>query len=110
RAGRGVGAGGGGCPSGRALACVRPQDFDIRRARGGLGVPAVIRHLFAAGTILRIELQLVATDEIVEVEVDRTHPNPDLLPGRPVMLSPRTVKVFPSPRLITAQSGPPPEL
>jgi len=109
-AGHVVGASGEGLPNGPALAFVRPHDFDIRSAKGGLGVPAVIRHLFAAGTLLRIELQLAATDEIVEVEVDRTHPNPDLLPGRPVMLSPRTVKVFPSPRLITAQSGPPPEL
>jgi sulfate transport system ATP-binding protein len=109
-AGHVVGASDEGLPNGPALAFVRPHDFDIRSAKGGLGVPAVIRHLFAAGTLLRIELQLAATEQIVEVEVDRSHPNPDLSPGRPVVLSPRTVKIFRTPRLITAPSGAPPEL
>ena len=96
-------------PNGPALAFVRPHDFDIRSAKGGLGIPAVIRNLFPAGTLLRIELKLASTEQIVEVEVERSHPNPELSAGRLIVLSPRTIKVFPSAPPPLAQIAPPVE-
>ena len=90
-----VGAAEPGLPNGPALAFIRPHDFDIRLPKGGLGLPATVRHVFAAGTLLRIELRMGGTEQIVEVEVDRALPTPDLSPGRDVVLSPRAIKVFP---------------
>jgi sulfate transport system ATP-binding protein len=91
-------------PNGPALAFIRPHDFDIRQPKGGLGLPATVRHLFAAGTQLRIELRLAASEQVVEVELDRTQPTPELTPGRAVVLSPRAIKVFP--RALPAISEP----
>jgi len=80
---------------GPALAFVRPHDLEIRPAGSGYGIPATIRQLFTAGNLLRVELDLKDSSQVVEVEVDRSRSIGDLTPGRAVLLTPQRIKLFP---------------
>ncbi len=52
---------------------VRPHDIEVVRDEPGeVGLPAVIRHIHAAGPQARLTLEQVQTREPVEVEISRT--------------------------------------
>jgi sulfate/thiosulfate transport system ATP-binding protein len=82
-------------PDGPALAFVRPHDLEIRSAGSGFGIPAMVRQVFTAGNLLRVELDVHDGRQIVEVEVDRSRNIGDLSTGRDVLLMPQRIKLFP---------------
>ena len=52
---------------------VRPQDIEIFPDEpGAAGLPAVVRHIHAAGPQARVTLEQVQTRETVEAEISRT--------------------------------------
>ncbi|HEY7689423.1 MAG TPA: sulfate/molybdate ABC transporter ATP-binding protein [Dongiaceae bacterium] len=98
-------------PDGPALAFVRPHDLEIRAAGSGYGIPATVRQVFTAGNMLRVELALDKSDQVVEVELERSRNIGDLSPGRSVLLLPQRIKLFPREGSeAAAASAPPPRL
>jgi len=53
---------------------VRPHEIQVvRHAPGLAGIPAVVRHIHAAGPQARLILEQVASREMLEVELSRSH-------------------------------------
>ncbi|WP_137937634.1 sulfate/molybdate ABC transporter ATP-binding protein [Chitinivorax sp. B] len=80
---------------GQAVAYVRPHDIEIDRTQIGNALSAVVNHVRAIGPVVRLEMTLVDTQEIVEAEMTR-----DAYAGRQfkererVFIRPRQSKVF----------------
>lgn len=86
-----------------ASAFVRPQDLDVVRTSNGVpSVAAIIRHVSAAGPVVRMELERQATGEPIEVEMPRERYLEVLLQaGESVFVIPRRIRVFPAGSTVT---------
>lgn len=83
--------------AGAAVAYVRPHDIEIIRAESGVseGLQAIVRHVRAVGSIVRLELERKTTGEPIDVEL--THERfaeQALVVGDEVVVKPRQIKVF----------------
>ncbi|MBB5019977.1 sulfate transport system ATP-binding protein [Chitinivorax tropicus] len=80
---------------GQAVAFVRPHDIDIDRTQVGNALPVVINHIRAIGPMVRLEMTLQDTQEIVEAEMPRdAYAGRQFKEGERVFIRPRQAKVF----------------
>src|SRR5689334_8216971 len=78
-----------------ALAYVRPHDIELDRVRDGAMIEAVVRDVRAIGSLVRLELDRVDGDEIIEAELTRErYIELDLRQGERVFVKPRNLRVF----------------
>ncbi|HEY6199188.1 MAG TPA: sulfate ABC transporter ATP-binding protein [Candidatus Binatia bacterium] len=78
-----------------ALAYVRPHDIELDRVRDGAMIEAVVRDVRAVGSLVRLELDRVDGDEIIEAELTRErYIELDLRAGEHVFVKPRNLRVF----------------
>lgn len=80
----------------KTIAYVRPHDIEISRIKnGGDEIEAIIRHIYAAGSTVRIELDREDDSESVEAELPReVYYELKLKEGESVFLKPKKMKVF----------------
>ncbi len=83
---------------GPAVAYVRPHDLEIRRAaENGSSLPARVRHINSAGPVVRVQLELIGTDQGVEAELTRErYRELALADGEQVYVMLRNARVFPA--------------
>jgi sulfate/thiosulfate transport system ATP-binding protein len=78
-----------------ALAYVRPHDIQLDRVRDGAVIEAVVRDVRAIGSLVRLELDRIDGDEIIEAEMTRERYNElELRAGEHVFVRPRNLRVF----------------
>jgi sulfate transport system ATP-binding protein len=78
-----------------ALAYVRPHDIELGRVREGAVIEAVVRNIRAVGSLVRLELDRVDGDEIIEAELTRErYDELNLREGERVFVKPRRLRVF----------------
>jgi sulfate transport system ATP-binding protein len=82
-------------PDGPVVVFVRPHELAIAGERTH-GMPARIRHVFAVGSVLRVELEVPDLHRIVEAELPaRVASEGPLTVGRAVSLVALRLRVFP---------------
>jgi hypothetical protein len=78
-----------------ALAYVRLHDIQLDRVRDGAVIEAVVRDIRAVGSLVRLELDRVDGDEIIEAELTRErYDELELREGEHVFVRPRNLRVF----------------
>ncbi len=78
-----------------ALAYVRPHDIELDRVRDGAMIEAVVRGVRAVGSLVRLELDRVDSDEVIEAELTRErYDELGLQTGERVFVKPRNLRVF----------------
>lgn len=80
-----------------ALAFVRPHDIEIHKVRNGdaPAFEAVVRHIHAIGSLVRLELQRADQAELIEAELTQERFRElNLAQGEHVFIYPRNVRVF----------------
>ena len=95
------------CPSGsiHGFAYVRPHDVELVEPNAAQAVPAVVRHVAAAGPTARIELAVDGVDNLIEAELPRArYLELGLKMGRKVFIAARAARVFPA-NAAEVQSG-----
>ena len=83
---------------GPSIAYVRPHDVEISTAPDGIGAPAVVRYVTAAGPVAHVELALDGRSGVIEAELGR--PKLQELAfrvGARVRVSARAARIFPAP-------------
>jgi sulfate transport system ATP-binding protein len=79
-----------------AVAYVRPHDIEVER--GFLGhplIPVVVRHVLAAGALVRLELERADSGGLIEAEISRErYRDLNLQVGERASVRPRAVRVF----------------
>jgi sulfate transport system ATP-binding protein len=79
-----------------AVAYVRPHDIEVER--GFLGhplIPVVVRHVLAAGALVRLELERTDSGGLIEAELSRErYRDLNLQVGERASVRPRAVRVF----------------
>jgi sulfate transport system ATP-binding protein len=80
----------------KAVAYIRPHDIDIQRYRNGhSAIEVVVRHINAAGSLAKIELERIDTGETIEAEIDRAkHDDLRLEPGDNAFIRFRNQQIF----------------
>ena len=77
------------------VAYVRPHDIDIDRSASGNALPVTIDHIRAIGPVVRLEMTLQDSQEIVEAELTReVYQSREFKVGERVFIRPRQAKVF----------------
>ncbi|MEW9899125.1 sulfate/molybdate ABC transporter ATP-binding protein [Chitinivorax sp. PXF-14] len=80
---------------GQAVAYVRPHDIEIERTRIGDALPVTVDHVRAIGPIVRLEMTLADTSEVVEAEMTRdAFGERQFREGERVFIRPKQAKVF----------------
>ncbi len=79
-----------------AVAYVRPHDVEVERGHNGYPVFAVVvRHVLAAGPLVRVELDRADGGGLIEAELSRErYRDLDLRVGDPAFVRPRSFRVF----------------
>ncbi|GGY83179.1 sulfate/thiosulfate import ATP-binding protein CysA 2 [Cellvibrio zantedeschiae] len=78
-----------------AVAYVRPHDIELTQDNSEGSIPATISHVSTAGSVLRIELKNNLSDDVIHVELPRSHERSlDLSVGANVFARPTSSKVF----------------
>lgn len=78
-----------------AIAYVRPHDIELTQDNSEGSIPATISHVSTAGSVLRIELKNNLSDDVIHVELPRSHERSlNLTVGSHVFARPTTSKVF----------------
>jgi sulfate transport system ATP-binding protein len=78
-----------------AIAYVRPHDIELTLDNSEGAIPATISHVSTAGSVLRIELKNNLSDDVIHVELPRSHERSlNLTVGLHVFARPTTSKVF----------------
>ena len=75
---------------------VRPHEFDIRRHKNGdASLEAKILHVNPTGPLIKVELQAVASEQVINAELTAERFGElNLKSGETVFVSPRRVRVF----------------
>ncbi len=95
---------------GPSIAYVRPHDLEISTAPDGVGAPAVIRYVTAAGPVAHVELALEGREGVIEAELSRSRLQElGLGVGLPVRVSARAARTFPAPLAVERVSAMPSE-
>jgi sulfate transport system ATP-binding protein len=83
---------------GPAVAYVRPHDLEISRAaQDGSSLPVRVRHINSAGPVVRVQLEVIGTDQNVEAELTRErYRELALADGEQVYVTLRNARVFPA--------------
>ena len=78
------------------LAYARPHDLDIDRTpRAERSLAASVRHVNAAGALVKVELLLHDQQTVVQANLSRDrHRELDLKPGEEVYVVPRQLRIF----------------
>lgn len=78
-----------------ALAYVRPHDIELDRVRNGAVIEAIVRDVRAVGLLVRLELDRVDGDQVIEAELTRErYDELELRQGERVFVKPRNLRVF----------------
>jgi len=78
-----------------AIAYVRPHDIELTQDNSEGAIPATISHVSTAGSVLRIELKNNLSDDVIHVELPRSHERSlNLTVGANVFARPTSSKVF----------------
>ena len=79
-----------------SLAYARPHDLDIDRTpRAERSLAATVRHVNAAGALVKVELVLRDQQTVVQANLSRDrHRELDLKPGEDVYVVPRQLRIF----------------
>jgi sulfate transport system ATP-binding protein len=85
----------GGAHDAPAVAYVRPHDIEIDRVRDGAVIEAIVRDVRGVGSLVRLELDRVDSDEVIEAELTRErYEELELREGERVFVRPRNLRVF----------------
>ncbi len=90
---------GGKCPSGTVpgFAYIRPHDIDFVEKGTEHAVPAIVRHVAAAGPTARIEIQIEGIPNFIEADLSRKrYLELGYKIGQNVFVSARAARVFPA--------------
>jgi len=82
---------------GAALAFIRPHDIDVQRIKKSTApaFEATVNYIHAIGPLVRIELQQLGQDTIIEAELTQERFRElALITGEHVFIYPRNVRVF----------------
>ena len=82
---------------GAALAFIRPHDIDVQRVKNGTApaFEATVNYIHAIGPLVRLELQQLGQDAIIEAELTQERFRElGLNTGEQVFIYPRNVRVF----------------
>ncbi|HEY3305954.1 MAG TPA: sulfate ABC transporter ATP-binding protein [Candidatus Binatia bacterium] len=78
-----------------AVAYVRPHDIELDRVREGAVIEAIVRDVRGVGSLVRLELDRVDSDEVIEAELTRErYEELELREGERVFVRPRNLRVF----------------
>ncbi len=78
-----------------AVAYVRPHDIELDRVRDGAVIEAIVRDVRGVGSLVRLELDRVDSDEVIEAELTRERYDAlGLRQGERVFVRPRNLRVF----------------
>jgi sulfate transport system ATP-binding protein len=78
-----------------AVAYVRPHDIELDRVRDGAVIEAIVRNVRGVGSLVRLELDRVDSDEVIEAELTRErYEELELREGERVFVRPRNLRVF----------------
>jgi sulfate transport system ATP-binding protein len=78
-----------------AVAYVRPHDIELDRVPNGAVIEATVRDVRAVGSLVRLELDRVDSDQIIEAELTRVrYDELNLREGERVFVKPRNLRVF----------------
>jgi sulfate transport system ATP-binding protein len=78
-----------------AVAYVRPHDIELDRVRDGASIEAIVREVRGVGSLVRLELDRVDSDEVIEAELTRErYDELELREGERVFVRPRNLRVF----------------
>jgi sulfate transport system ATP-binding protein len=78
-----------------AVAYVRPHDIELDRVRDGAVIEAIVRDVRGVGSLVRLELDRVDSDEVIEAELTRErYEELGLRQGEKVFVRPRNLRVF----------------
>jgi sulfate transport system ATP-binding protein len=78
-----------------AVAYVRPHDIELDRVRDGAVIEAIVRDVRGVGSLVRLELDRVDSDEVIEAELTRErYEELELREGERVFVRPRNLRVF----------------
>ena len=90
----------GGAQDAPVIGYVRPHDLEIARSRNGAAtVEATVRHIYAAGPLVRLDLERHDTGGLIAAELTRErHQELALKVGEDVHVKPRNVRVFLNPK------------
>jgi sulfate transport system ATP-binding protein len=81
---------------GEAIAYVRPQDIEILSENEHSGLPAIVRHVSAAGPLVLIDLAVGEARQPVEADLTRArYQELNLKPGQRVRARARKARLFP---------------
>jgi sulfate transport system ATP-binding protein len=82
---------------GSAVAYVRPHDISIYTTKAQLGLPAIVRHIAAAGPVAVVELAAEGVNGPVEALLSRTrHRELKLAVGQSVFLRAQAARIYPA--------------
>ena len=86
----------GGAQDAPVIGYVRPHDLEVARSRNGAAtVEATVRHIYAAGPLVRLDLERHDTGGIIAAELTRErYQDLALKVGEDVHVKPRNVRVF----------------
>jgi sulfate transport system ATP-binding protein len=78
-----------------AVAYVRPHDIELDRVRDGAVIEAIVRDVRGVGSLVRLELDRVDNDGVIEAELTRERfEELALREGERVFVRPRNLRVF----------------
>lgn len=78
-----------------AVAYVRPHDIELDRVREGAVIEAIVRDVRGVGSLVRLELDRVDSDEVIEAELTwERYEELELREGERVFVRPRNLRVF----------------
>jgi sulfate transport system ATP-binding protein len=78
-----------------AVAYVRPHDIELDRVRDGAVIEAIVRDVRGVGSLVRLELDRVDNDGVIEAELTRErYEELALHEGERVFVRPRNLRVF----------------
>ncbi|WP_316978999.1 sulfate/molybdate ABC transporter ATP-binding protein [Shumkonia mesophila] len=94
-----------GVVEGSAVAYVRPHDIAIYTTKAQLGLPAIVRHIAAAGPVAVVELAAEGVKAPVEALLSRTrHRELKLTVGQSVFLRAQAARIYPAERPAVAEA------
>jgi sulfate transport system ATP-binding protein len=78
-----------------AVAYVRPHDLELDRVRDGAVIETIIRNVRGVGSLVRLELDRIDSNEVIEAELTRArYDELNLREGEHVFVKPRKLRVF----------------
>jgi len=86
-----------GTQEGPAVAYVRPHDVELARVKtdNGASIEAIVRDVHPVGALVRLELDRLDSDGVIEAELTRERYNQlKLLEGERAFVKPRNLRVF----------------